>query len=196
MLVPKSDGSLPFCVEYRRLNTLTVRDAYPLPRMDECIDSLGDACVFTTLDCTSGFWQIPVHPADRDKTTFTSHFGTYRFMRMPFGLRNAPDTFQRAVDIILAGVKWKSCLVYLDDVIVFSRNIEEHFDHLQDVLRLLEQAGVTLKLKKCRFVCDTVDHLGHVIRPGRLALAKKNTRALKEAKRPQTQTELRSFLGL
>ncbi len=88
----------------------------------------------------------------------------------------------------MAGVKWKSCLVYLDDVIVFSRTIEEHFEHLQDVLRLLDQVGGTLKLKKCRFFCDTVDYLGHVIRPERLALAEKNTHALKEANHPQTQT--------
>ncbi len=90
----------------------------------------------------------------------------------------------------------EECLVYLDDVIAFSRTIEEHFEHLQDVLRLLEEAGVTLKLKKCQLFCDTVDYLGHVIRPGRLALAEKNTRALKEAKHPQTQTELWGFLGL
>jgi hypothetical protein len=84
---------------------ITVPDTYPLPRMDECIDSLGDATVFTTLDCNSGCWQIPVHPDDRDKTTFNSHSGIYRFIRLPFGLRNAPATFQRAIDIILSGVK-------------------------------------------------------------------------------------------
>ena len=113
VLVPKPDGSLRFCVDYRRLNAITVPDTYPLPRMDECIDSLGDAVVFTTLDCNSGYWQIPVHPEDRDKTTFTSHYGIYRFLRLPFGLRNAPATFQRAIDIILSGVKWKTCVVYL-----------------------------------------------------------------------------------
>ncbi len=164
--------------------------------MDECIDSLGDATVSTTLDCNSGYWQIPVHPDDRNKMTFRSHFGTYRFTRMVFGLRNAPATFQRAVDIILAGIKWKSCLVYLDDVIVFSRTLEQHFAHLRGVLELLKQAGVTLKLPKCKFFCETVDYLGHVIRPGRLALAETNTRALQEVKHPQNQTELRSFLGL
>jgi hypothetical protein len=112
VLVPKPDGALRFCVDYRRLNMITVPDTYPLPRMDECIDSLGDATVFTTLDCNSGYWQIPVHPDYRDKTTFTSHYGTYQLLRLPLGLRNAPATFQRAIDIILSWVKWKTCLVF------------------------------------------------------------------------------------
>jgi transposase InsO family protein len=196
VLVPKSDGSLRFCVDYRRLNAITVPDTYPLPRMDECIDSLGDAAIFTTLDCNSGYWQIPVHPPDRDKTTFTSHHGTYRFRRLPFGLRNAPATFQRAIDVILSGVKWKTCLVYLDDVIIFSPDRESHLGHVDEALSLLRQAGLSLKLKKCRFFSETVDYLGHVIRPGRLGVAEKNTDALRTAAPPRTQTELRSFLGL
>jgi hypothetical protein len=120
VLVPKPDGTLRFCVNYRRLNMITFPDTYPLPRMDECIDSLGESVMFTTLDCNSGYWKIPVHPGDRDKNTFTSRYGTYRFLRPLFGLRSDPATFQRAIDIILSGVKWKTCLVYLDDVIVFS----------------------------------------------------------------------------
>ena len=196
VLVPKPDGSLRFCVDYRRLNAITVPDTYPLPRMDECIDSLGDAVVFTTLDCNSGYWQIPVHPEDRDKTTFTSHYGIYRFLRLPFGLRNAPATFQRAIDIILSGVKWKTCLVYLDDVIVFSPSRQAHLAHVNEALTLLGNSGLSLKLKKCHFFSDTVDYLGHVIRPGRLGVAEKNTTALRTAPLPRTQTELRSFLGL
>ena len=196
VLVPKPDGSLRFCVDYRRLNAITVPDTYPLPRMDECIDSLGDAVVFTTLDCNSGYWQIPVHPKDRDKTTFTSHYGIYRFLRLPFGLRNAPATFQRAIDIILSGVKWKTCLVYLDDVIVFSSSRQAHLAHVAEALTLLGNAGLSLKLSKCHFFSETVDYLGHVIRPGRLGVAEKNTTALRTAPLPRTQTELRSFLGL
>jgi Reverse transcriptase (RNA-dependent DNA polymerase) len=151
VLVPKADGSMRFCFDYRRLNALTVRDSYPLPRMEECIDSLGDAKIFSTLDCNSGYWQIPVHPDDRAKTTFTSQEGLYRFLRMPFGLRNAPETFQRFVDTTLAGFTWKICFVYQDDIIIFSKTKEEHLEHLDAVLHCLYRAGLSLNLKKCYF---------------------------------------------
>ena len=123
VLVPKRDGSLRFCVDYRKLNSLTVKDSYPLPRMDKCIDSMCEAQFFTALEANTGYWQIPVAPEDRDKTTFTCHAGCLRFRRMPFGLCNAPATFQRNLDILLAGLRWKTCLVYLEDVI-FSRTFD------------------------------------------------------------------------
>jgi hypothetical protein len=151
VLVPKPDGNPRFCVDYRKLNAVTTRDTYPLPRMDECIESLGDAQIFTTLDCNSGYWKIPVVPEDVEKTTFTSHEGTFQFTRMPFGLRNAPAILQRTVDIALSGLRWKTCLVYLDDIIVFSNSSEEHASHLDEVLSLLYGAGLSLKLAKCVF---------------------------------------------
>jgi Reverse transcriptase (RNA-dependent DNA polymerase) len=147
--------------------------------MDECIYSLGDARIFSTLGCNSGYWQIPVDPADSAKTTFNSHEGQYWFLRMPFGLRNAPVTFQRFVDITLAGLTWKTCLVYLDDIIVFSKTAEEHLSHLDDVLHRLYLAGLSLNMKKCHFFKDAVSDLGQVIHTGKLAVAGKNTSALK-----------------
>ena len=196
VMVPKPDGTPRFCIDYRRLNERTVKDSYPIPRMDECLDSLGEARVFSTLDCNAGYWQIPVAREDRGKTAFTCHWGAYQCKRLPFGLSNAPATFQRAMDMILAGVKWQTCLIYLDDVIVFSRSPEEHLTHLEEVLSLLQAAGVTLKAAKCHLFQKEVDYLGHVISPGRVAVNEKNTKALRLLAYPRTQTELKSFLGM
>lgn len=167
-------GPPGFCIDYRKLNESTVKDSYPLPRMDDCLDSLGEANVFSTLDCNAGYWQIPIAPEDRHKTTFTCHCGTYQCKRLPFGLCNAPATFQRAMDMILAGVRWQICLVYLDDIIVFSRSPEEHIGHLGQVFKLLADAGVSLKASKCHLFTQEVEYLGHVVRPGRLSVNEKN----------------------
>ena len=146
--------------------------------MDECRDSLGDAEYFSTLDTNTGFWQIEVAEEDRDKTTFSCHVGMYRFLRMPFGLVNAPATFQRAMDIILSEVRWESVLVYLDDVIIFSRSFEEHVKHLDLVLQKLSEAGATLKFSKCKFFRQAVDYLGHRLLPHKLQVLKKNVDAI------------------
>ena len=196
VIVPKQDGTPRFCVDYRRLNSVTVRDSYPLPRMDDCIDSLGEAAVFTTLDANSGYWQVPIREEDQELTSFVCHRGVFKYLRMPFGLSNAPATFQRVLDIVLARYRWQTCLVYLDDVIIFSKNMDDHVGHVREVLTALRDAGVTLKLKKCEFFKDTVRYLGHIIRPGRLEVDLARVAALKEAEHPRTQTELRSFLGL
>ena len=196
VLVPKKDGTMWFRVEYRKLNAVTVCDSYSLPRMDECIESLGDATVFTTLDCNSRYWQVEIAEEDRDKTTFASHSGLYRFGRMPCRLKNAPATFQRAVDIILSRVKWETALVYLDDVIVYSRTVTEHMAHLGEVLRQLQTAGVSLKIAKCAFFVTSVTYLGHVIRPGRLEVERRNVIAIERVRAPTNQTKLRSFLGM
>ena len=131
VIVPKQDGTYHFCVDYRRLYAVTIRDVYPLPRMDDYIDSLGEASVFTTLDCNSGYWQITIREEDRDKTAFTSHAGTFRFIGIPFGLTDAPATFQRTIDILLSRCRWQSFLVYLDDIIIFSKNKEDHLRHVE-----------------------------------------------------------------
>ena len=159
MFAPKKDGTLRFCVDYRRLNAITVRDSHPILRMDECIDSLGDARIVSTLNANSGYWQIQIEPKDQYKTTFTTHFGTYAFTRMPFGLKSAPATYQRATDKILTTVKWMFAFVYLDDIIVFSSSFEDHKFHLRTVLELLQVAGVTLCLSKSKFFHAEVDYL-------------------------------------
>ncbi|KAE9022944.1 hypothetical protein PR001_g13032 [Phytophthora rubi] len=127
VLVRNKDGEVRFCVDYRALNKVTKRDAYPLPRIDETLEALGGARLFTTLDLKAGYWQISVAPEDRDKTAFTTKQGLYRFVRMPFGLMKAPSTFQRMMNGVLRGLTWSTCLVYLDDIVVYTQGgIERH----------------------------------------------------------------------
>jgi len=196
VIVPKKNGKARFCVDYRGLNNNTKKDAFPLPRMEDCLDSLGDAKVFTSLDCTAGYWKVPQRPADREKTAFTMHAGIYHWLTMPFGLTNAPATFQRALDIILSGLKWQLCLVYIDDVIIFSASAEQHVKDVDVVLTRLREAGVTLNVEKCTWFSDEVEYLGHIVRPGQLHVHNKNVDALKHASFPTTKTQLKSFLGM
>jgi len=164
--------------------------------MEDCIDSLGDARVFSTLDCNAGYWQIPMAPEDIEKTAFTCHMGTYEYLKMAFGLTNAPATFQRALDIILSGMTWKTCLVYLDCVIVFSVTPENHVKALDEALTRLGPAGVTLKDKKCQFFQMSVEDIRHIISPWEMRVHNKNLEALAKVGHPRTKTQLRSFRGM
>ncbi len=147
VLITKQDGSIRFAIDYRKLNKVTMKDSYALPRLDDSIVALGDSKYFSTLDANSGFWQVRVAEEDRVKTAFTSHRGLYQFKRMPFGLVSAPATFQRAVDCILSSVRFRCAITYLDDIIVYLRTFKDHLDDLKIVLTLLTNAGVSLKLK-------------------------------------------------
>lgn len=177
VLARKKDRSLGFSVPYRQLNAKKVGDAYPLPRIDDCLDSLGDAARVTTVDCKAGYWQIPMAAADMDKTTFTTFLSTCRQNLIPFELINAPATFQRTLDIILAGLPWQVCRIYLDDVVVFSKDVASHMRDVDQVFDLLQKAGVTLKLRKCSFLQPKVDYLGYEISSGKLEVTMKNTEA-------------------
>jgi len=162
VIVPKRNGKARFCVDYRRLNNITKKNAYPLPRMEDCLDSLGDAQALTSLDCTAGYCQVPLRKDDPEKTAFTTHCGIYHWLSMPFGLTNAPAIFQRTLDIILSGLKWQICLVYLDDVIIFSANAEQHVKDVDTVLHRLREAGVNLTWKSapgCQTKSSTSDTL-------------------------------------
>ena len=163
VLVRKKDGTYRFCVDYRQLNKLTKKDAHPLPRIDDTLDSLQGSCWFSTLDLASGYWQVEVDPAHKEKTAFTTPFGLHQFKVMPFGLCNAPSTFQRLMELVLAGLQWSICLVYLDDIIIHSKTVKEHLARLREVFTRLRQAGLKIKPAKCHLMQKSVTYLGHII---------------------------------
>eukprot|EP00794_Sanderia_malayensis_P003906 gene3906-biopygen3342 len=196
VLIEKPNGEYRFCVDYRRLNAVTKKDAYPLPRIDETLDALGNAKVFTTIDLQSGFWQIPMKQEDREKTAFATHNGHYSFNVMPFGLANAPATFQRLMDLVLSGLHWTHCLVYLDDVIVFAPTVEEHLKRLDVVLDRIEKAGLTLKPAKCQWLRRSVKFLGHIVSEEGVTVDPAKVSSVKNFPIPQNKTDVRSFLGL
>ena len=196
VLVPKKDGNLRFCVDYRRINAITKKDVYPLPRIDDILDTLDQARYFSTLDLASGYRQIEMDPATKDKSAFTTHAGLFEFERMPFGLCNAPATFQRLMLAVLAGMECDFCFVYFDDILVCSKTLEEHMEHLQQVFNRLQEAKLTLKPKKCSFQQDEVIYLGHVISRKGIAPDPSKTQKVKDFSVPPDVTKLKQFLGL
>ena len=195
VLVKKKDGTLRLCVDYRRLNTTTRADAYPMPRIEDMIDQLGKAKYLTTLDLTKGYWQVPVAKRDRPKTAFTTPFGLFQFLRMPFGLKGAPATFQRMIDHLLQGLG-EFTGAYLDDVVVFSVTWEEHMQHVEAVLTRLREAGLTAKPRKCQFGMAQCVYLGHVVGGGRVWVEESKVGAIQRMPRPHTKRDVRAFLGL
>ncbi|KAL4172067.1 hypothetical protein KRP22_007241 [Phytophthora ramorum] len=197
VLVRKKDGEVRFCVDYRALNKVTKKDVYPLPRIDETLEALGGARLFTTLDLRSGYWQISVAPGDRDKTAFTTKRGLYRFVRMPFGLMNAPSTFQRMMNGVLRGLTWTTCLVYLDDIVVYTRGgIERHIVELATVLERLSVAGLTLKLKKCMFATTSMEYLGHELSTQGVRPVERLVKSVSEFPRPNNPVDVKRFVHL
>ena len=149
VLVQKKDGSWRYCIDFRGLNAVTTRDAYPLPLIKECINSLADMQWFSTLDMNSGYWQIPVAEQDKEKTAFITKYGLFHFLRMPFGLSNAPATFQRTMNLVLSGLICVNVIVYLDDVNVIGRMFQENLANLRVVLSRFRKYGLKLKPRKC-----------------------------------------------
>ena len=196
VLVPKKDGSLRFCVDFRKLNSITKKDVYPLPRVEDILDTLGEAKYFTSLDLASGYWQVGLDEDACAKSAFTTHHGLFEFTRMPFGLCNAPATFQRAMQAVLAGLEWNSCFVYLDDILIASCTLEEHLQHLKEVLGRLRDAGLCLKPKKCLLFRGEVPYLGHVISAEGIRPDPAKTDKVKSFPVPSDVTTLRQFVGL
>lgn len=196
VLVPKKDGSIRLCVDYRKVNEVTRKDAYPIPRVDDTLDTLAGSQWFSTLDLKSGYWQVEVHEDDREKTAFCTHEGLFQFNVMPFGLCNAPATFQRLMDMVLQGLLWNSCLVYIDDIIIFGKTFEEHLGNLARVFERVEQAGLKLQPQKCHLLQSQVQFLGHIISTNGVAPDPQKTEKVKQWQTPQSVKEVQQFLGL
>ena len=163
VLVKKRDGAWRFCIDFRKVIAATHCDVYPLPRIDETLDSLAHAALFTTLDLASGYWQVEQDESSKEKTAFSASAGHYEFNVMPFGLTNAPATFQRLMECVLTGLSPAQCLIYLDDISVYGISFEDHLEHLENVLTKLGEAGLKLKPTKCHFAQQQVKYLGYLI---------------------------------
>ena len=192
--VPKKDGSVRVCIDYRKLNLVTTADPYYMTTLEEILEKVGGSKVMTKLDLAKGFYQVEVEPLSQDKTAFISPFGKYQFLRMPFGLKNAPATFQRLMEVVLAGC-YDCSAPYIDDIVVFSNSAEEHVQHLRRVLGALRKYGLTIKEEKCQFGREKVEYLGHVIGGGQLAVPAHRATAMRDYIQPKTKKQLRSFLG-
>jgi len=196
VLVKKKDGSQRLCLDYRKLNEASVKSAYPLPRIDDSLDALGEAKYFSTLDLASGYWQVELDKDARDKSAFRTTSGLYSWNVLPFGLCNAPATFERLMDSVLAGLRWETLLVYLDDVIVFGSTIEESLARLAAVFERFRGAGLKVKPSKCALLQKEVKYLGHVVSEAGIHTDPDKIDAVRDWPIPSTQTQVRSFLGL
>jgi hypothetical protein len=192
----KKDGTLRMCVDYRALNSITVKNRYPLPRIDDLLDRLYGATVFSSLDLQMGYHQIRITDADVNKTAFVTHKGLYQYRVLCFGVSNAPSTFQSVMNRALAPVLDKTAMVYMDDILVFSKNPDDHARHLEEVLQLLREAKLYAKLSKCSFAQQETNFLGHVISKEGIKVDPRKIKVIVDWPQPTTPEHLRSFLGL
>jgi len=195
VLVEKADGSWRFCVDYRKINDRTVQDHYPTPIIDDIIDMLQGKKIFSKVDAERGYHQLRIREEDRPKTAFRTSMGLFQYKRMPMGIRNASAAFQRKMEKILEGLVGNCCYVYQDDIIIFSKEVEEHAEHLRQVFERICQHGFTLKMKKCQFGFQEILFLGHWVRDGEILPNPEKVEAMLNLKLPENASQVRRFIG-
>ncbi|GMF43925.1 unnamed protein product [Phytophthora fragariaefolia] len=196
LMIRKPDGGIRFCIDYRRLNALTVKDSYPMPLIDGILDVLWNARLFSTTNIASGYWNFPMAAESIEKTAFTCKYGLYEWLAMSFGLCNAVPAFERLMETVILDLKWRACLVYLDDCVVFSSDFPTHLIRLRQVLARLRAAGIKVKIKKCHWDHTQVTFLGHIVTPSGILPNPEKVKAVMNVQRPHDLHTLRAFLGL
>lgn len=195
VLVRKKDGKIRYCIDYRKLNAVTRKDAFPLPRIECCIDTLRGNKLMSCLDMASGYYQSEIHENDRHKTAFTTKYGLFEHVRLSFGLCNSPAFFQRMIQLILSGLTWKICLAYLDDVIVLGKDFEDHLNNLVTVLERFRQYNLKLKPQKCRLFQNEVLFLGKLVNEKGVSVNPDSKNVILKWPIPTKRRDVESFLG-
>ena len=200
VIVQKKNGSQRFCIDYRALNAVTVPNRHPFPVMEDVIADISKSGtspqIFSALDLASGYWQVEVEPDSQLKTAFLCHKGLFYFKRLPFGLKNAPISFQCMMETVFAQEIGQYLAVYIDDLNIYSKNFEEHLIHLRSVLEKCKKYGLKLKREKCKFACEELEFLGHVIGKDGLAPDDRKVQTINEYPAPTNTLEIQSFLGM
>ena len=196
VLVQKKDGSFRFGVDYRKLKSVTKKDSYPLPRIDDSLETLAESKWFSTLDLRSGYWQVGLDPHDKEKTAFSTGQGLWQFTVMPFGLCNAPATFERLMEQVFRGLLLDVCLLYLDDILVPGKTFDHHLDNLTQVLQRLQDVNLKLSPEKTSPFQKQVSFLGHVVEEDGISTDPSKTNAIFSWPVPVNKKELKQFLGL
>jgi hypothetical protein len=194
--VTKPDGSMRVCGNYIVLNKITIATKYPFPNLHETLQSLGQVRIFSKLDLASGYYQIPFQESHKEKTALVTVNGAYVFHVMPFGLRNAPATFQALMDQVLGPLRYSCAVAYTDDILIFSADMQQHIKHIHQVLAQLQEANLSIKLSKCAFSMESVEYLGFVVTPNGTMTNPDKIKSVLKYPPPTNASEVELFLGM